>query len=345
MSYFVKDGFMFSFDLKSGYHHVDIAQEHQTFLGFSWPAPDSIKEIFYVFTVLPFGLSSAPWVFTKVLKPLEKYWGVQGLCIAIFLDHGWAIVQDRESCRTKARAVRADLCNAGFVVNEDKSVWEPTQVLDWLGITWNAALGTFKIVERRIVKIINSIDHIIEADFKVSARELSSFTGQVISTGPVVGNIGGRIMTRQCPLSTSCGDNWDSISLLDDYCKEELYFWKENMVNINTRYCFVSKVRSYFVYSDASATGGGAIIDFNNDFVCHKTWSENEKGQSSTWRELSVIEFSLQSFASVLEGSHVNWFTDSQVAAKIVEVGSMKLGLHKMARRIFDICILSGIPI
>ena len=35
MSYFVKDGYMFSFDLKSGYHNVDIAQEHQTFLGFS----------------------------------------------------------------------------------------------------------------------------------------------------------------------------------------------------------------------------------------------------------------------------------------------------------------------
>lgn len=174
-------------------------------------------------------------------------------------------------------------------------------------------------------------------------KPISKFPrGQIISTGPVVGNID-RIMTRHCVLSTLCRDNWDSISLLDDYCKEELYFWKENMVNINTRYCLVSKVPSYFVYSDASATGGGAIIDFNNDFVCHKTWSENERGQSSTWRQLSVIEFSLQSFASVLEGSHVKWFTDSQVAAKIVEVGSMKLGLHKMARRIFDICIRSGI--
>ena len=144
--------------------------------------------------------------------------------------------------------------NGGFVVNEDKSVWEPTQVLDWLGITWNSALGTLKIVERRIVKIINgTIDHIIEADFKVSTRELASFTGQIISTGPVVGNIG-RIMTRHCVLSTLCKDNWDSVFRLDDYCKEELYFWKENMVNINSRYCFVSKDPSYFVYSDASAT-------------------------------------------------------------------------------------------
>ena len=54
--------------------------------------------------------------------------------MAIFLDDGWAIVQDRESCRVKALAVRGDLYNAGFVVKEEKSVWEPTQVLDWLGI-------------------------------------------------------------------------------------------------------------------------------------------------------------------------------------------------------------------
>ena len=181
-----------------------------------------------------------------------------------------------------------------------------------VGITWNSALGILEIVERRIVKIIDTIHHIIEADLKVSARELASFTGQIISTGPVVGNIS-RIMTRHCVLSTLCKDNWDSVFRLDNHCKEELYFWKDNMVNIN----------SYFVYSDASATRSGAIIDSNNDFVCHKMWTENESIQSSTWKELSVIEFSLQLFASVLEGSHVNWFTASQAAAKIVEVGSM----------------------
>ena len=153
--------------------------------------------------------------------------------MAIFLDDCWAIVQDRESCRVKALAVRGDLYNTGFVVIEEKSVWEPTQVLDWLDIAWNSALGTLKTVERRIIKFINTINHIIEADLKVSARELASFTGQIISTGPVVGNIG-RIMTRHYVLSTLCRDNWDSVFRLDDYCKEELYFWKDNMVNINS---------------------------------------------------------------------------------------------------------------
>ena len=40
---------------------------------------------------------------------------------------------------------------------------------------------------------------------------------------------------------------------------------------------------------------------------------------------------------------HVKWFTDSQAAAKIIEVGSMKLDLHMMARNIFSTCMQSAI--
>ena len=73
LGYFTKGSYMFFFDLKSCYHHVEISQEYQTYLGFSWKASDSKDERFYVFTVLLFGLSTAPYVFTKLLKPLEKH--------------------------------------------------------------------------------------------------------------------------------------------------------------------------------------------------------------------------------------------------------------------------------
>ena len=33
---FFKGDYMFTFDLKSGYHHVDIHEDSQTYLGFSW---------------------------------------------------------------------------------------------------------------------------------------------------------------------------------------------------------------------------------------------------------------------------------------------------------------------
>jgi hypothetical protein len=60
MSLSEKGYYLFSFDLKSGYHHIDIAEQHCKYLGFAW------QQSFYVFTVLPFGLSTACYIFTKV---------------------------------------------------------------------------------------------------------------------------------------------------------------------------------------------------------------------------------------------------------------------------------------
>ena len=126
---------MFSFDLKSGYYHVEIFEGHQTYLGFSWKHSNSSQMEFYVFTVLPFGLSSAPHVFTNILKPPEKHWRHRGICVAVSLDDGWGIEMDSQVCSIVADAVRTDFSKGRFVTNEDKSVWIPCQRLDWLGIT------------------------------------------------------------------------------------------------------------------------------------------------------------------------------------------------------------------
>ena len=320
---------MFYFDLKSGYHHVEIFEGHQTYLGFSWKHSISNLVKFYVFTVLPFGLSSAPHVFTKLLKPLKKHWRYRGLCVAVFLDDGWGIEKVSQVCGVVAYAVRADLSKAGFVTNEDKSVWIPCQMLDWLGFTWDCARGTIEIVDRRVVKITNTTDSIIASNSVLSARRLASFTGQIISTAPVSGNIS-RTMTRHCIMSTLSVQHWDSKIKMYSYCIEELYFWKNNLNSIKVRDCFLFNKPQRFAYSDASATGCGSVITLNEDCVCHMLWEPSDCSKRSTWRELAAIVFALESFAPILEGSLVKWFADSQTAARIIEVGSMKLDLHSI---------------
>ena len=84
---FSRNCFVFSFDLKSGYHHVDIVVEHRKYLAFSWDFGTGNARYFQ-FTVLPFGLSSAPFIFTKLLRPLETHWRSHGIPIAIFFDDG-----------------------------------------------------------------------------------------------------------------------------------------------------------------------------------------------------------------------------------------------------------------
>lgn len=70
LTYLKKDSFMFSFDLHSAYHHVDIFYPHTTFLGFSWKINGKIR--YFKFLVLPFEIRSAPFLFTKLTRPLVK---------------------------------------------------------------------------------------------------------------------------------------------------------------------------------------------------------------------------------------------------------------------------------
>ena len=58
---------LFSFDIKSGYHHIDIFPDDQQFLGFSWLRNGVVE--YFQFTVLPFGLATGPYIFTKVMRP------------------------------------------------------------------------------------------------------------------------------------------------------------------------------------------------------------------------------------------------------------------------------------
>jgi hypothetical protein len=67
IQYFTKDCSVFKFDLKSGYHHIDICPQQHTFLGFSW------KGKYFCSTVLPFDLSTTPFIFSKCLREMVKY--------------------------------------------------------------------------------------------------------------------------------------------------------------------------------------------------------------------------------------------------------------------------------
>ena len=168
---------MFTFDPKSGYHHIEVATVHQCYLGFSWVDPVSKRTQFYRFTVLPFWLSSAPHIFNKVLKPLVKHWRLNGARIALFLDDGQGIASSRDECASLSKTVKDDLLRAGFVSNDDNSVWEPCQSILWLGILWRSDSGVIEISERRVAKIVSTVCSIIHCEFVISARCLASFTG------------------------------------------------------------------------------------------------------------------------------------------------------------------------
>ena len=73
-----------------------------------------------------------------------------------------------------------------------------------------------------------------------------------------------------------------------------------HMDTLKVRDCFLIHKPQRFVNSDASATGCGAVITLNEEHICQRLWEPSECSKSSTWRELTAIDFSLESFAPVL---------------------------------------------
>ena len=70
-----------------------------------------------MFTVLPFGLSSACYLFTKLLRPLIRLWRGIGLKAIIYLDDGIVAVRGKNRAISESVLVKSDSKNAGFVIN------------------------------------------------------------------------------------------------------------------------------------------------------------------------------------------------------------------------------------
>ncbi|XP_053403229.1 uncharacterized protein LOC128558328 [Mercenaria mercenaria] len=331
--FLVPHGYMYKYDLTSGYHHIDIIANQHTYLGFSWPVNGRTR--YMVFSVLPFGLSSAPRCFCKTLRPLVKFWRSHGLRTLLFLDDGFGINASFELTLRDSNFVQQTLDNAGFVINIEKSIFIPTQILEWLGYIWNLQSGCFIIPDRRRDSAIDCLKDIFSKYPTVTPRHLAKFAGKVLSMAPVLGNVCFlktksfyRIIESRC--------HWDS-ALNISQCLHCLHFWDRVLSGVLSKPLFTEVLPAKAVYSDASASAGAGYIECDHS-IAHRPWNFFEQAQSSTFREMLAINYCLLSFSSKLAGRRVLWHTDSKNCVSIIEKGSMNSNLHDMAENIFTIC-------
>ena len=105
---------------------MDICVEHQTYLGFSWRFNDVPR--YFTFAVLPFGLSSACFYFTKLLRHLVKRWRSMSHSSFVYLDDGFGSQPDQCSAAAAAIIQKRQLNCSGFLVNEDNPIGIPCKL-------------------------------------------------------------------------------------------------------------------------------------------------------------------------------------------------------------------------
>ena len=123
------EDWMAKVDLKDAYFAIPIHKSHHQYLRFHY------QERCYQFQYLPFGLLSAPWIFTKTLKPALALLREMGVRLIAYIDDILILAESQEQARNHAEALVYLLQCLGFKVNQKKSVLEPAQVMEFLGFT------------------------------------------------------------------------------------------------------------------------------------------------------------------------------------------------------------------
>jgi hypothetical protein len=204
-------------------------------------------------------------------------------------------------------------------------------------------------IQALLVLLVNALKRLTRpigtwSSTKTSARKLASAVGMMISMGPVMGSLINPYYDSSLPNVDRLLTFVDSLFDLYRYCILELEFWQSNLKIVNCRSFLPKPAATKTFFSDASQLACAAHSG-DGKLIAHRMFTELERAESSTFRELAAITFALEALEPTLQHSKVKWFTDSQAAAKIIQVWSMTFNLHQMVFDFFPICLKARIEL
>ena len=100
-----------SYNLKSVYYHAGLHPMTQRFVEIR------CELVYYEYTCLAFGLSTAPWVFSKVMRELVMYWRRCGIRNLPYLDDLFFPKKGSRACRLVRIRIEGDCFKAGLLIN------------------------------------------------------------------------------------------------------------------------------------------------------------------------------------------------------------------------------------
>ena len=94
---------------------------------------------------MPFGLATAPWAFTKLMRQLVNHWRRSGFRVLPYLDDFLFMSSSYSTALGLSSRFQSDFRNCGLLVNLEKSVSMPVQRLKHLGMMVDTVAGNFEV--------------------------------------------------------------------------------------------------------------------------------------------------------------------------------------------------------
>ena len=142
-------------DLRDAYLQIPMFPPHRKYLRFC------VQGVHYQFRAMPFGITVAPRVFTKLMAAVVGHLRSQQIHIFMYLDDWLVKNQIRELLLHQLNQTIQLLVDVGLIINLDKCHLVPSQIITYLGAVFNLNKGLVLPSENRFLAINQAIADII----------------------------------------------------------------------------------------------------------------------------------------------------------------------------------------
>jgi hypothetical protein len=320
-----------SVDLKDAYFHVGIKRSFRKYLRFV------VGGRAYQFRALPFGLATAPRVFTQLVKQIAQRVHQQGCQFHYYIDDWLIRGPSKELVQQQVQMV-VKLCQElGLVINWAKSELTPSQTFTYIGVTFDTRQCLCKVPVDRQAGIREQVRSLLQAR-QASALTVLRVLGQLGAAEKLTPY--GRIHLRQ--LQWDLHQQWRhpqdrraTLVVLSGQALTDLHWW------LTTGAMSQGVPLGRFqpqeqLFSDASLTQWGACL--LSGPTVQGIWTTQWNASSINALELQAVLEALRHFQCRLSGKAVLIVCDNTSAVYYVnkQGGTRNRLLMTITRQIYQ---------
>ena len=331
-----KHDFMVKLDLKDAYFCVKIHPKDRQFLRFPW------KTNLYEFTCLPFGLSSAPRQFTKLMKPVVSLLRRTGVRILIYLDDFLLLNQDKGRLLRDMHSLIFLLHNLGLIINWEKSILSPNQQMDYLGMTIDSNSMQLFLPQSKINNVKEQCKQMLSQDH-TSVHKLTQLIGTLTATIQAIhpAPLYYRELQMLKTMRLHQAQTYAAKVTLTPQCKAELRWWLLHMESWNGR-AIINSGPDMIIQTDASTKGWGAYLEGRPaSSGINGIWSEAESQLHINCLELKAAELAVRTLARNKTALHIHLKMDNITALSHINKlgGTRSQRLTEITKSLWEFCL------
>ena len=324
--------YMASADLRHAYYSINMAESQQVKLRFVFSGK------IYQYTCLPNGISCAPRLFTKLLKPVFSTLRQLGHSNSGFIDDSLLVADTFKECQENVSDTVGLMTELGFIVHPNKSVLVPTQDISFLGNDIHSRDMTVTLPQNKVKLIVQECSKLRKKHVE-TIRIVARILGLMVSTFTAVeyGPLHYRNIEREKieALKSSRGD-FDGLMLISEAIKSDLQWWIENLPHQKRNIDHGNA--DYQIISDASLLGWGAV--FENERIGGR-WSAIEAESHINVLEMTAVFLALKAFCNNFRDKHIQVKSDNTCTVSYINAmgGVKSQTCNELSVQIWSWCI------